>query len=84
MTCKDGTQLETFTKLSIRKAKHKGLIESTISSMAEVVKKCEDFFFGTQYIIFQFQANAHPNWDKWDLLDGVLGTYLEISNLISF
>ncbi len=65
MTCKDGIQLETFTKLSIKKANHKGLIESIISSKAEVVKKCKDFSFGTQYIISQFQANAHPNWDKW-------------------
>ncbi len=76
MTCKDGIQLEAFTKLSIMKAKHKGLNESMITLEVEVVRKCEDFTFGTQYIIFQFQANVHPNWDKWDLLDEVLGTYL--------
>jgi hypothetical protein len=62
LTCKDGIQLEAFTKLSIMKAKHKGLNESMITLEVEVVRKCEDYTFGTQYIIFQFQANVHPNW----------------------
>jgi hypothetical protein len=84
LTCKDGIQLEAFTKLSIMKAKHKGLNESMITLEVEVVRKCEDYTFGTQYIIFQFQANVHPNWDKWDLLDEVLGTYLETSTLSTF
>ncbi len=48
------------------------------------MRKCQDFPFGTYYIIFQLCANAHPNWDKWDLLDEVLGTYLEISTLLAF
>jgi hypothetical protein len=66
------------------RTKHRGLIESMITSKVEVVKKCEDFPFGAQYIIFQFQAYVHPNWDKWDLLDEGLRTNLEFSTLSTF
>jgi hypothetical protein len=54
LTCKDGIQLEVFTKHSIRRTKHRGLIESMITLEVEVARKCEDFFFGVQYLIFQF------------------------------
>jgi hypothetical protein len=47
LTCKDGIQLEAFTKLSVRRAKHKGSAESMIVAKVEVVKKCEAFPFGT-------------------------------------
>jgi hypothetical protein len=55
-----------------------------IVAKVEVVKICEDFPFGAQYIIFQFQANVHLDWDKWDLLDELLGADLEISTLSTF
>jgi hypothetical protein len=54
LTCKDGIQLEAFTKLSIWRAKHMGLMESMTTSEVEGVKKCENFLFGAQNIIFQF------------------------------
>jgi len=31
----------------------------------------------------QFQANAHVDWKKWDILDGVLRTNLRISTLLA-
>jgi hypothetical protein len=75
--------VKAFTKISVRRTKHRGLTESMITLEVEVVKKCEDFPFGTQYFIFQFQANAHPYCDKWDLLDEMLGTNLEIPTLLA-
>ncbi len=47
LTCKDGIQLEVFTKLYVRRAKHRGLTKSMIASEVEVVRKCEDFPFGS-------------------------------------
>ncbi len=79
--------MEAFTKLSVRRAKHRGRTEFVIAIEMEVVIICGDFPFGTQYIIFQFQANVHldwDKWDKWDLLDEVLRTNLEISTLSAF
>jgi hypothetical protein len=54
LTCKDGIQLEVFTKFYVRRTKHRGLTKSMITLEVEVVRKCEEFFFGAQHFIFQF------------------------------
>ena len=62
-------QRATFEKLQERFILCRGLTESLLKGKVACILQVEGFPYNLQQVVSAFSANAHPDWEKWDLIE---------------